>query len=185
MKQAESQKHYRRKYKTPRQVYTQVQKKGVEYLKRQGIDPKIDWVYYAVYMLQNLYYPYYRSIKQRFPDRKIWLVQDNAPSHTKARRILETLGLSPDIWYLNWPPNSPDLYPIEETFGVSKKYWDSTGPTTSCSHAAFQQVSELVTTTLQIGGELDSQIRKYTTIERFRKKCIQCIEHGGNNDWHG
>lgn len=120
-----------------------------------------------------------------YPHRNIQLVQNDAPSHGKTRNIHETLGISDRIYYLIRPPNSPDLHLIKETFSVSKTYWDSTHPTTSYSHVGYEQVSRLIITTLQIGRALDSQIRKYTTVERFRKKSIQCLKHSGNNNQHG
>ena len=49
------------------------------------------------------------------PEREIWLVEDNAPSHRRAANLDSLSGELTEEWIFrcNWPPNSPDLNTIE------------------------------------------------------------------------
>lgn len=44
-------------------------------------------------------------------------IEDNAPAHTRATRRCEEERLLCGIKKCEWPPNSPDLYAIEDLWG--------------------------------------------------------------------
>ena len=45
-------------------------------------------------------------------------MQDNAPCH-KAKKTMDYLQ-STDVTVFDWPPNSPDMNPIENVWGIMK-----------------------------------------------------------------
>ena len=60
-----------------------------------------------------LLYPFVEQVMQRNPGRPVWLIEDNAPAHTKAAKMLEEERNTRGIQKVNWPANSPDLHFIE------------------------------------------------------------------------
>ena len=67
--------------------------------------------------------PYYQGLlfnhllpyTDRFESEHLIFMQDNAPPHT-AKSTKEFLGRQ-KFWTMDWPPNSPDLNPIENAWG--------------------------------------------------------------------
>lgn len=93
--------------------------------------------------------------------------QDNAPAHSSKRTkaYLASLGIS----LLSWPPNSPDLSPIENIWGLIKRKlkgkafpnrdllweaikfeWDSLNP--SYFHALVRSMPNRLSATLSANG---------------------------------
>lgn len=68
-------------------------------------------------------------------NKKIYLVMDNAPWHKKAKRLIEEKeeykDLKESIVFVDMPPYSPDLNPIEQVWRVTRRevthnrYWSS------------------------------------------------------------
>lgn len=73
----------------------------------------IDWWLYREKVLLPLLYPYYEAIQAKYPGREMFLVEDNARLHTKAAYVCERDREIRGIKKCPWPPNSPDLNPIE------------------------------------------------------------------------
>ena len=60
-------------------------------------------------ILTNVVIP---SASELYPEGILHVQQDNQPVHT-ANQIQEWFNRRPDIYLLEWPPNSPDMNPIE------------------------------------------------------------------------
>jgi len=69
----------------------------------------IDWWLYAKRIYLDLLYPYYEAVQRANPDKEVYLVEDNAPSHQKASRFLEEVRKERGIRKVPHPPNSPNL----------------------------------------------------------------------------
>jgi transposase len=90
--------------------------------------------------------------------------QDNAPAHKKAS---VTAFLSEQNFEtLEWPPQSPDLSPIEWVWIILKMKALKPRPTTPAT------MREAI---LEIWDNLDDLVRE-KTIDTFRKRLRQCIE---------
>ena len=59
------------------------------------------------------------SAWELYPEGTLHFQQDNHPIHT-ANRIQEWFNRRPDIDLLKWPPNSPDMNPIENVWARVK-----------------------------------------------------------------
>lgn len=87
---------------------------------RKGKKGGIDGVAYRDKILLPLLYPFYEQIKAANPNKEIWLIEDNAPSHKKATRICEKERNTRGILKVDWPGNSPDLHPVEDVWDYEK-----------------------------------------------------------------
>jgi len=81
-------------------------------------------VYYAYNICIPLLFPYYHKIHQLNPGKKVWLIQDNAPPHKKAFRLLKHQIEREGIIIVDWPVNSPERHPIEQYFSYMEDQLD-------------------------------------------------------------
>ena len=77
-----------------------------------------------IYILIPLLYPYYEAVRRANSNGTIWLVEDNAGIHTKAATVMELERERHGIKKALWPPNSPDLHPIENIWDYEKDIGD-------------------------------------------------------------
>jgi len=81
----------------------------------------IDWFLYREKILLPILYPYIKKVQELNPDKKVWFVDDNVGLHGKAHRSLADIAKAMGIERIPfWPPNSPDLHPIENSFDYLK-----------------------------------------------------------------
>ena len=64
-------------------------------------------------MLQKHLFPYFKAIQSNNLSRHVVIIEDNDPSHLKARRLLAAEITSRNIKFAPHPPNSPDFNYIE------------------------------------------------------------------------
>jgi transposase len=62
------------------------------------------------YVLQRLFIPFYNEMRRKYGD-KVVMQEDNAPWHTA--RIITNYLANKKVNRIVWPPQSPDLNPIE------------------------------------------------------------------------
>ena len=102
-------------------------------------------------------------------DGPVVFQQDNASIHKTAavRAFFEENGIET----LEWPPQSPDLSPIENIRNCMKMKLKSRQPRPR-SHALMRDAC------LEIWGNLDDEIR-IKLINSFRERCRLCVESKG------
>ncbi len=70
-------------------------------------------------LLEEHLIPAYEGIRDDMGDEGMIFMQDNAPCH-KAKSVMDFLAKN-HIETLNWPPQSPDLNPIENIWSLVKR----------------------------------------------------------------
>ena len=95
--------------------------------------------------------------------------QDNAPAHKKASVI--AFLAQQNFETLEWPPQSPDLSPIEWVWNQIKMKMKSMKPRPRTPATMRNAI-------LDIWDNLDDTVRE-KTIDTFRKRLRQCIERDG------
>ena len=104
----------RKQHLTPERMfkYDDMEQRG----KKGGIDAYL----YKNNILLPLLYPFYEETQRKHPDKQIWLIEDNAPAHTKASKQCEEERKKRGIKKVDWPANSPDLNVIEGAWASEK-----------------------------------------------------------------
>jgi len=111
--------------------------------------------------------------------RKVYIIEDNASPHTKARRWSkeERERYGGAIICIDWPPNSPDLNRIERIWDPLKDEFETLRRTQLARIAIKQRLTESWVNLPQ--EKIDSECK------RFRGKLRQVLECDGGNDFYG
>jgi hypothetical protein len=169
--------------KTPQQLWP---------WKDETREKKVDWWYYSQVIMLPKLWPYYQAICEANKGREVWLIEDNAPPHVKANRLFADEKKRRGIRTIDWPSNSPDLHPIENTFFDLKKEVSALNLTTSRSNAVFKTLATTICRLLTERPQIDAdsytnfgyKIHARVSNEAFKNKAEACIEHGGRNNFH-
>ncbi|KAF2176555.1 hypothetical protein K469DRAFT_401135 [Zopfia rhizophila CBS 207.26] len=79
----------------------------------------IDWIRYQETILYPKLYPWAKEIHEA-TGRPVYIIEDNAPSHIKAKRLaVEERQKYPGVYVVDWPALLPDLNKRED-LGASK-----------------------------------------------------------------
>jgi hypothetical protein len=142
----------------------------------------IDWVRYRENVLKPMLYPWADEIS-RLSGRTVYIIEDNASPHVKARRfsIKERARYSGRVLTVDWPPHSPDLNKIE-------RCWDPI-------HDLFEQIRAHGYENQLTREAIKKRAREawYTLPQEqvdqechdFRHKLDQCRDNGGDNNFFG
>ena len=84
-----------------------------EELKPLGNKGGLNFVWYAFEVYQKLLFPYYEAIVANNNGRDVLIIEDNDPSHLKARKLLAAEIHLKGIQFAPHLPNSPDFNLIE------------------------------------------------------------------------
>jgi hypothetical protein len=72
-----------RKYaRKPHQIFKE------ELFTRQNKKGGMDFIHYALIICKKFLFPYYLEVKAAYPNRNVYLIQDNAGLHHKAVKLL-------------------------------------------------------------------------------------------------
>lgn len=74
-------------------------------------------------ILEDVLLPTVRALFADEDELHVYLCQDNSPIHT-ARVVRDWFVRHPEVTFLDWPPRSPDLNPIEHVWAHMSKRWN-------------------------------------------------------------
>ena len=122
-------------------------------------------------LLEDYLIPSYESIRDAGSGEGVIFMQDNAPCH-KARSVADFFA-EKNISVLEWPPQSPDLNPIENLWAILKKRRvEKFGIPTS--------KGQLIDQIMDIWNSLTPEfVRKFS--ESTPRRLAACIEAQGRN----
>lgn len=86
-----------------KQRYTAQRLFKQEELEKRGGKGGIDGFRYQREILIPILYPFYEAIQAANPDVTVWLIEDNAPAHTRAARQCEENRRLRNIQKCEWP----------------------------------------------------------------------------------
>jgi hypothetical protein len=70
-------------------------------------------VWYAFEVLQKHLFPYHKALRDNNPSKEVIVVEDNDPSHIKARKLLAAEINQHQIMFAPHSGNSPDFNLVE------------------------------------------------------------------------
>ena len=150
----------------------------------RGKGKGMDAAWYANHILKPLLYPYYKAVKEANPGKEVYLIEDNVSLHGSARRKLSHLAEELGILFVDHPPNSPDLHPIERCFGrLNHKV--NIYDCHSASKEAKRQAKEWLLEMWREDKDLGDYILSRALNDSFLAVANACKSHGGNNNWTG
>lgn len=131
-----------------KQRYTAQRLFKQEELEKTGGKGDIDGFRYRREILVPILYPFYEAIQAANPDVTLWLIEDNAPAHTRAARQCEENRRLRSIQKCVWPPDSSDLHAIEDLWGpenslVRPKLFDIKGASKEAQKKARLVIEEV------------------------------------------
>lgn len=109
-----------------------------EKLERDHGKGGIDFVWYAFKVYEEQLIPYYNKIKALNLRKAIYIVEDNAGLHLKARRLMDDQIQYFSIKFATVPTRSPDLYPYEQLHKVQKNILDNYRQSVTSAAASVQ-----------------------------------------------
>jgi len=145
----------------------------------------MDWAWYAYNWLVPHLYPYYHKVKRANPDCQVYLIKDNSPVHTRARRFLQLIN-HPELEGIEFAPhpaNSPDLHPIERVFDFFKKNLNIYVEGASKKHK--DKAGGEVTEEWRDAEAWESKIAMMTDNQRLLERAEKCQRAQGYNLFHG
>ena len=110
----------------------------------------------------------------------MWIVEDNVSCHLATRRMTERIRQEKGVEYAPHPANSPDLNEIEPFWGDVKGIMAPPDPGLSGA-MALNVCQEEVS---YIFSHLDQSIVD-KRCQHFKASLIKCLQHMGDNIYHG
>jgi hypothetical protein len=120
-------------------------------------------------MLNKTLLPLLRECERDY-DVEMIFMQDNAPCH-KANMIMEFLAQK-DIETLDWPPQSPDLNPIENVWAWVKSYHIKNYPIPTTKAMLIANILEIWNNKIHI-----EMVEKYC--DSASRRVVECYKAGG------
>lgn len=112
--------------------------------------------------------------KYRIPPQHRVFQQDNAPQHTSKRT--KSFISSQNYTLPNWPPQSPDLNPIEHLWPCLKEALKKTHPTSANNADLWANLQET-------WSQISSDLCRYL-VGNMRNCCAAVIAAGGGHTWY-
>lgn len=106
-----------------------------KYGRHRGLFQEKDWETINEGSYCGIIVPIIQEIIQQHPE--LLFQQDNAKGHASAftRSVFKVIGIKP----IKWPPNSPDLNPIETIWDEIKDYIQKHFPEVHCSYKRLRE----------------------------------------------
>jgi transposase len=113
------------------------------------------------------------------PGKQVWFIDDNVGLHGKAHRSLADYAKCIGIQRVPfWPPNSPDLHPIENSFDYLKDHVESYIPINT-SKKEKEKAGKFL---YEEWSEQMDGIIKHLCLS-FKDKLELCKKHNGRNNF--
>ena len=145
---------------------------------------KMDFVFYSFVILKPLLLPYWEALQQANPTKQVFIQEDNASPHLKARQLLQPDLQRLGVQFVIHPGNSPDLAPIEALQGDHQRLQpvqDFIYSTRDAKKATKDAAANLLRDTWQ-SHQFDERVKGRVSIAVYKELCRRCKyeQQGGN-----
>ena len=164
-----------KKQKKPEQVWK------YEPLTRSTQLKGIDWFLYRERILLPLLYPLCEAVMRKYPDRAVYLVEDNAGLHAKAAWVCEMDRQRRGIKKAPHPPNSPDLNQIEPLWDYQHTVMDRY----EVQGSSQEEIDRMKDLCREEWRKATKNGKATQCCNGFRDKLELCIAAGGDNNYRG
>ena len=139
-------------------------------------------MWYAFEVYQKLLFPYYEAIAANNDGRDVLIIEDNDPSHLKARKLQAAEIHARGIQFAPHPPNSPDFNLIETIQKYHQKDLEtySANITTAAKYKIVEAEAKLKEAWQ--GQEMDTVWQNRASNKALKIIANRCrIDKGGNH----
>jgi hypothetical protein len=171
-------KNHKRRRK-PEQVFK------AERIQRSAKKGGLDFVWYKDVAYDQHLFPFLRQLRKDYPNRRIFVSEDNVGVHHKARkmRARQIKELEKEqIFFLDWPMNSPDLHPIETLHNEEKSILTQY-KVTSGSKKAKQDAKEYLRMLWQEDPVFNKIMMEKASNSEYYRRIQLAKSHGFENNF--
>ena len=131
----------------------------------------------------SLLYKFAEEVMKRNPEKKVYVIEDNAPAHVKAARLCEEDHIARGINKTKWIANSPDLHAIESLWWPSKvRLKPKWNEIQSAGKKAKEDAREAIS---QDWLSRANQAIAERVCKGWKAKLMLCSARGGRNNFRG
>jgi hypothetical protein len=153
-----------------------------EDFKVTGLKGKLNFVWYAYEVYEKLLFPYVDALRKNNTHKDVVVVEDNAPSHLKARKLLAADIRQKGIHFTPHPGRSPDFNLIETIQKYHQKELEDYSANISSSAAAVKAEADAKMKETWQSPEMDICWQNRGSNEAIKLIADRCrMDEGGNH----
>jgi hypothetical protein len=132
-------------------------------------------------VLQKELFPYYKALRDNNPSKDVYIIEDNDPSHIKARKLLTAEINQHQIKFAPHPGNSPDFNLIKTLQKYHNKLLEDYSSNIRSATQAVKVEAQAKLKEAWQGKEMDEEWKKRGSNYALKLIADRCRQDEGGN----